>query len=74
MRGAARASKSEPCCRTQEFCQCIHRDYAAVYEAYAWLQSNGAVEGTVNKLKLIKRLCYSRAGFALLRERILHAL
>jgi hypothetical protein len=61
MRGAARASKSEPCCRTQEFCQCIHRDYA-------WLQSNGAVEGTVNKLKLIKRMGYCQAGFALLRK------
>ena len=32
------------------------------------------VEGKVNKLKLIKRMGYGRAGFALLRQRVLHAL
>ena len=36
--------------------------------------SNGVVEGKVNKLKLIKRMMYGRAGFALLRQRVLHAL
>ena len=36
--------------------------------------SNGLVEGKVNKLKLIKRMGYGRAGFPLLRQRVLHAL
>jgi transposase len=38
------------------------------------LASNGLAEGKVNKLKLIKRMGYSRAGFALLCQRILYAL
>jgi hypothetical protein len=37
-------------------------------------QNNGMVEGKVNKLKLIKRMGYGRAGFPLLRQRVLHAL
>jgi transposase len=32
------------------------------------------VEGHVNKLKLIKRQMYGKAGFPLLRQRVLHAL
>ena len=34
----------------------------------------GIVEGKVNKLKLLKRMGYGRAGFPLLRQRVLHAL
>jgi hypothetical protein len=33
---------------------------------------NGQVEGQVNRLKLIKRQEYGRAGFDLLRLRVLH--
>jgi transposase len=32
----------------------------------------GIDEGNVNKLKLIKRMGYGRAGFAQLRQRVLH--
>lgn len=35
--------------------------------------SSGAVEGTVNKIKMLKRQMYGRAGFDLLRTRILLA-
>jgi hypothetical protein len=35
---------------------------------------NGIVEGKIHKLKLMKRMGYGRAGFALLRQRVLHAL
>jgi len=34
--------------------------------------SQGQTEGQVHKLKLIKRQGYGRAGFALLRKRVLH--
>ena len=34
---------------------------------------NGPVEGFVDKLKLIKRQMYARAGFELLRRRVLGA-
>jgi hypothetical protein len=36
------------------------------------VRSNGQVEGQITKLKLIKRTMYGRAGFALLRQRVLH--
>lgn len=35
---------------------------------------NGQVEGQVTRIKLIKRMMFGRAGFALLRQRVLHAL
>lgn len=36
--------------------------------------SNGQVEGQVTRIKLIKCIMFGRAGFALLRQRVLHAL
>jgi transposase len=47
---------------------------AAVVAGLTLVQNNGVVEGHVNKLKLIKRMGYGRAGFPLLRQRVLHAL
>jgi transposase len=52
----------------------IERDKAAVVAGLTLPQNNGLVEGKVNKLKLIKRMGYGRAGFALLRQRMLHTL
>jgi excisionase family DNA binding protein len=52
----------------------FERDKAAVVAGLTLPQNNGLVEGKVNKLKLIKRMGYGRAGFALLRQRVLHAL
>ncbi len=36
--------------------------------------SNGMVEGFVNKVKMVKRIMFGKAGFPLLRQRVLHAL
>jgi transposase len=58
----------------QRFVASVQRDKAAVQAGLTLPQSNGVVEGTVNKLKLIKRMGYGRAGFPLLRQRMLHAL
>jgi len=58
----------------QSFVQGIERDKTAVKAGLTLPTSNGLVEGKVNKLKLIKRMGYGRAGFALLRQRVLHAL
>jgi transposase len=58
----------------QSFVQGVERDKAAVVAGLTLPQNNGLVEGKVNKLKLIKRMGYGRAGFALLRQRVLHAL
>jgi transposase len=58
----------------QSFAQGIERDKAAVVAGLTLPHSNGVVEGKVNKLKLIKRMGFGRAGFPLLRQRVLHAL
>lgn len=47
------------------------RDAVAAALRLDW--SNGQVEGQVNKLKLAKRAMYGRAGFPLLRRRVLRA-
>jgi transposase len=58
----------------QSFVLGVERDKAAVLAGLTLPQNNGVVEGKVNKLKLIKRMGYGRAGFPLLRQRVLHAL
>ncbi len=50
----------------------VERDYDAVYAALRLPWSQGITEGKVNKLKTLKRVMYGRAGFALLRRRLLH--
>jgi transposase len=50
----------------------IRRDEAAVQAAVTQTWSNGPVEGHVNRLKTIKRQMYGRAGFVLLRARVLN--
>ncbi|GAC1350886.1 MAG: hypothetical protein NVSMB27_37740 [Ktedonobacteraceae bacterium] len=50
----------------------IERDYDAVQAGLSLPWSQGPVEGTVNKLKMHKRLMYGRAGFPLLRQKLLH--
>jgi transposase len=58
----------------QSFVLGIERDKAAVQAGLTRPESNGIVEGKVNKLKLIKRMGYGRASFPFLRQRVLHAL
>lgn len=53
------------------FAQGLRRDYAAVKAALCYNWSQGPVEGHINRLKTIKRQMYGRAGFALLRRRVL---
>ncbi len=50
----------------------VERDYDAVRAGLTYHWSQGPVEGTVNKIKTHKRLMYGRAGFALLRQKLLH--
>ena len=58
----------------QSFAAGIEKDKDAVRAGLTWWINNGMVEGHVTKLKLIKRQGYGRAGFPLLRKRVLHAL
>ena len=55
------------------FAEGLQRDHAAVAAALVHPWSTGPVEGQINRLKLIKRRGYGRAGFDLLRARILAA-
>ena len=51
----------------------MRRDEAAVQAAVTATWSNGPAEGPVNRLKTIKPQMYGRAGFVLLRARVLNA-
>ncbi len=57
----------------QSFASGIEKDKDAVRTGLTWWINNGMVEGHVTKLKLIKRQGYGRAGFPLLRKRVLQA-
>lgn len=52
----------------------MEADAAAICEATCSRWSNGVVEGHVNRLKMLKRLMYGRAGFELLRQRVMSPL
>jgi transposase len=49
----------------------LRKDYKAIKAALIYSWSNGQVEGQVNRLKVIKRQMYGRAGFSLLRKKVL---
>ena len=56
------ADSRRDCCSTK----------AAVRAGLTLEWSNGQTEGQVNRLKTLKRQMYGRAGFVLLRQRLLH--
>ncbi|EFO2174720.1 transposase, partial [Escherichia coli] len=52
----------------------METDVPAICEAINSRWSNGVVEGHVNRLKMLKRQMYGRAGFELLRRRVMSPL
>ena len=58
----------------QSFAHGVEQDKAAVQAGLTLHINNGQVEGHVTRIKLIKRMMYGKAGFALLRQRVLHSL
>jgi len=54
------------------FAASLRQDEAAVRAGLSLPWSNGPVVGAVNRLKTIKRSMYGRAGFPLLKARVLH--
>ncbi len=60
-----------PCPELRGFAEGIRREEAAVNAAVTGPWSNGPVEGHVNRLKLVKRSMYGKAGFQLLRARVI---
>jgi transposase len=55
------------------FAGSLRQDRDAVHAALTLPWSTGPVEGQINRLKVIKRSMYGRAGFDLLRHRVLAA-
>src|SRR5690349_6950958 len=55
------------------FAGSLRQDRDAVHAALTMPWSTGPVEGQINRLKVIKRSMYGRAGFDLLRRRVLAA-
>ncbi|MGK3944940.1 transposase [Streptomyces sp. RP5T] len=53
------------------FADGLRRDHQAVTAGLTLPWSSGPVEGHVNRIKMLKRQMYGRAGFALLRKRVL---
>ena len=51
----------------------LKQDHAAVLNGLTLPHSSGAVEGNVNRIKMIKRQMYGRASFDLLRKRVILA-
>lgn len=56
------------------FAEGLRREQASITAALSLPWSNGPVEGTVHKLKLLKRQMYGRAKLDLLRQRLLNSL
>lgn len=53
------------------FAEGLEKEKPALQAAFTLSYSNGPVEGTINKLKYIKRSMYGRGGFSLLRQKVL---
>lgn len=56
------------------FAQGLQEDLTALTTGLTLPWSNGPVEGHVNRLKLLKREGYGRAGVRLLRQRLMQSL
>jgi len=56
-----------------DFAASMRRDLAAVQAALDLPWTTSPAEGQINRIKTIKRTMYGRAGFQLLRARVLHA-
>jgi transposase len=56
---------------TAQFATTLRRDLEAVKLSITTPWSTGPIEGHINRLKAIKRQMYGRAGFELLKARVL---
>ncbi len=57
----------------KDFAASLRRDIGAIQAALDLPWTTSPVEGQINRLKMLKRTMYGRAGFKLLRARVLHA-
>jgi len=57
--------------KKDKFVNGLKRDIQAVRNAIIYEYNNGLAEGSVNKLKVIKRITYGRNKFEMLRQKVL---
>ena len=57
----------------KKFAVSLRRDLAAIQASLDLPWTTSPVEGQINRLKTLKGTMYGRAGFQLLRARVLHA-
>ena len=57
----------------KSFAESLRRDINAIQASLDLPWTTSPVEGQINRLKMLKRTMYGRAGFGLLRARVLHA-
>jgi transposase len=69
--GEARKTGIHSLVRFVRFVRTLKQDLSAVEAAVSERWSNGPVEGQLNRLKMLKRQMYGRAGIELLRARLL---
>lgn len=55
-----------------EFCRQMKRDEESIINALIYPYTNAICEGNVNRIKMIKRQMYGRAGFDVLRIKVLY--
>jgi transposase len=67
------AAETSDIMEMRNFAQIPRRDYEPMKAALSSSWSNAQTEGHVNRLKMIERTMYRRAGYKLLARRILHA-
>lgn len=53
------------------FIEGMKKDITAVKNSILYPYNNGVAEGSVNKLKVVKRIMYGRNSFSLLKSKIL---
>ena len=56
--------------KIDKFVNGLKRDIQAVRNAIIYEYNNGLAEGSVNKLKVIKRIMYGRNKFEMLRQKV----
>ncbi len=57
--------------KIDKFLNGLKRDMQAVRNAIIYEYNNGLAEGSVNKLKVIKRIMYGRNKFETLKQKVL---
>jgi transposase len=66
------AAQSMDLAPLRSFARGLLSDYDAVRNGLSLPHSSGAVEGHVNRIKMLKRQMCGRANFDLLRKRVLY--